>query len=150
MKPWDEKLDKLSFRLAELSDKAASASDDAKAAREMKTEALRDSVSTAKGDMIAFEEKVKEAEEEGKSKISTALLKAKMTHEAKVQDRKDNRDKAFLELYMEDRALTAVDCLDVADYMIANAIVNYLELVEAAIEYNERFGGEAEAETPAE
>ncbi|MCR5291898.1 MAG: hypothetical protein K6E28_03285 [Eubacterium sp.] len=47
--------------------------------------------------------------EEGKSKFSTALLKAKMTIEAKRQDRKDNRDKLIILNYLKQQLNTARD-----------------------------------------
>ena len=140
MKKFDERLAELSERLAVLSKKAEDASVEAKEAREMKQEAIQDQISTVKGDVVAFQENAKLEAEEEKSKLRTALLKAQMTMEAKRQDRKDARDKAHLEDFMDDRILTAVDCLDVADYMIANALVNMLEFQDAAIEYVERFG----------
>ena len=140
MKKWDEQLADLSVRLAELSEKAEKASAEAKEAREYKTEAIKDNISTAKGDMVAFQEKVRLAEEEGKNKLSVALLKAQMKLEARVQDRKDQRDKAYLECYMEDRIVSTMDSLEIADYMLANAFISYCELAEAAAEYNERFG----------
>ena len=145
MKKRDERLAELSEKLAELSAKAQSASDEAKAAREKRQEQIQDAMDTAKGNVVAFEEKVKEAGEESKTKASTALLKAKMTIGAKAQDVKDNVDKAHLEFYMDDRIITAIDCLNSADYLIANALVCYYELLDAAIEYDERFGEEEEA-----
>lgn len=145
MKKYDEVLAELSDKLSELSKKAEVAAVDAKAAREKKKDEIKDELATAKGDVIAFEEKVKDAGEEGKQKISTALLKAKMTVEEKADERKDKRDKAHLEFYMDDRIITAEDCLEIADYMIANAYVCVLELLDAAEEYVERFGAEEEA-----
>ena len=142
MKKWSEKIADLSAKLDELSKKTADASASAKEAREKKREAIESELSNVKGEVVAFEERTKLAADEEKSKISSALLKAQMTWNAKKQDRKDNIDKAFLEFYMDDRAVTAVDCLEAANYLIANALVNFLELTEAAVEYEDRFGGE--------
>ena len=49
IKRWDEKLADLSANLARLSQKAADASEDAKAARERRQETITDSIGTGKG-----------------------------------------------------------------------------------------------------
>ena len=144
MKNREEKLAELSEKLANLSIKAEQASIEAKEAREKKQDAIENSISTAKGDLAAFQEKVRLSEERGEGKLAAALLKAQMTIEAKRQQRKDNRDKACLEVFMNDRVANAVESLEMADYLIENAIVNYLELLAAAAEYDERFGGSEE------
>lgn len=144
MKKRDERLADLSAKLLDLSTKAEKASIEAKAASDKKQEAIQASISTAKGDLVAFQERVRLAEEKGEGKLSSALIKAQMTIESKIQQRKDIRDKALLERYMDDRAITAIESLEMADYLIESAIVNYLELLEAAAEYNERFGADPE------
>ena len=52
-KKWDEKLASLSADLAELSRKTAAASEDAKAARELREEAIQEKIATTKGDIAA-------------------------------------------------------------------------------------------------
>ena len=64
IKRWDEKLADLSANLARLSQKAADASEDAKAARELRQETITDRIGTAKGNVAAFQERIRIAGEE--------------------------------------------------------------------------------------
>ena len=82
-KTWDEKLADLSVKLAELSKKTADASEDAKAYRELRQEAIKDKISTVKGDVAAMQENARIEEEEREGKIKSALLRARMTVKAK-------------------------------------------------------------------
>ena len=144
-KTWDEKLSNLSVKLAELSQKAADASDDAKAYRELRQEAIQEKISTVKGDVAAMQENARIAEEERQGKIKSALLKARMTVKAKHEDYVNARDKRILEDYMDEKILYIMDCYDSAALMIADAQLSVLEVAEALQEYEERFGGEPEA-----
>ena len=143
MKTWDQKLSDLSVKLAELSQKAADASADAKAYRELKQEAIQDKISTVKGDVAAMQENARIAEEEREGKIKSALLKARMTVKAKHEDYVNARDKKILENYMDDKMLYILDCYDSAALIIADAQLSILEFADALQEYEERFGGEA-------
>ena len=143
MKTWDRKLSDLSVKLAELSQKAADASADAKAYRELKQEAIQDKISTVKGDVAAMQENARIAEEEREGKIKSALLKARMTVKAKHEDYVNARDKKILENYMDDKMLYILDCYDSAALIIADAQLSILEFADALQEYEERFGGEA-------
>ena len=141
----DEKLSNLSVKLADLSQKAAYASEDARIYRELRKEAIQDKISTAKGNVAAMQENARIAEEERQGKIKSALLKARMTVKAKHEDHKDARDKRHLENYMDDEILYILDCYDAAAFLIAEAQLSILEVAEALQEYEERFGGEPEA-----
>ena len=143
-KTWDEKLSDLSVKLAELSKKTADASEDAKAYRELKQEAIQDKISTVKGDVAAMQENARIAEEEREGKLKSALLKARMTVKAKHEDHVNARDKRLLENYMDDQVMYILDCYDAATLLIADAQLSILEFADALQEYEERFGGEAE------
>ena len=143
-KTWDEKLSSLSVKLADLSKKAADASADAKAYRELRQEAIRDKISTVKGDVAAMQENARIAEEEREGKIKSALLKARMTVKAKHEDYVNARDKRLLENFMDDEILYIMDCYDSAALMIADAQLTILELADALQEYEERFGDKPE------
>ena len=143
-KTWDEKLSDLSVKLAELSKKTADASEDAKAYRELKQEAIQDKISTVKGDVAAMQENARIAEEEREGKMKSALLKARMTVKAKHEDYVNARDKKLLENYMDDQVTYILDCYDAATLLIADAQLSILEFADALQEYEERFGGEAE------
>ena len=62
-KAWDEKLANLSEKLNDLSRKAAEASEDAKAYRELRQEVIEDKISTVKGNVAAMQENARLAEE---------------------------------------------------------------------------------------
>ena len=145
-KTWDERLAELSVKLGELSKKASDASEDAKVYRELRKEAIQDKISTVKGDVAAMQENARLAEEEQKGKIKSALLKARMTVQAKHEDRKDARDKKRLERYIDEEINYILDCYDAAAFLIADAELSIYEVADALQEYDERFGGEPEEE----
>jgi len=139
-KKWDEKLTALSEKLDELSKKTAAAAEDAKAERELREEAIREKISDTKGDIAAMQENLRLAEEENMSKLSSALLKAQMTVRARIQDRKEARDKKLLSIYIDDHIDYILDCYDSAALLVANAQLAILETLDAAMEYEARYG----------
>ena len=141
-KTWDERLAELSVKLGELSKKASDASEDAKVYRELRKEANQDKISTVKGNVAAMQENARLAEEEQKGKIRSALLKARMTVQAKHEDRKDARDKKRMEFYIDEEINYILDCYDAAAFLIADAELSILEVADTLKEYEERFGGE--------
>ena len=142
-KTWDERLAELSVKLDELSKKASDASEDAKVYRELRKEAIQDKISTVKGDVAAMQENARLAEEEQKGKIRSALLKARMTVQAKHEDRKDARDKKRMEFYIDEGINYILDCYDAAAFLIADAELSILEVADSLKEYDERFGSES-------
>ncbi len=149
MSTFDERLAKLSSQLAELSEKAAKASEEIQAARELKEEAVQSQIETIRGNVAAMEENLRIASEEKKGKIRSALLKARMTIEAHVQDRKDARDKWHLEHYIGASLNHIMDCYESARYLIADAELSILEVIDAAKEFETRFGTEPQPEEAA-
>ena len=143
-KTFDERLTGLSVKLEELSKKAASASEDAKVCRAMRREAVKDRISTAKGNLAAMQENARMAEEERKSKIRSALLKARMTAKARHEDRVEARDRRRLENYIDDEIDYILDCYDTAAFLVADAQLSILEVSDAIQEYDDRFGGAAQ------
>ena len=143
-KTWDEKLSDLSTKLTELSKKTADAAVDAKVYRELRQEAIKDKISTVKGDVAAMQENVRIAEEEREGKMKSALLKARMTVKAKHEDYVNARDKRLLENCMDDQIMYILDCYDAATLLIADAQLSILEFADALQEYETRFGGETE------
>lgn len=143
-KTWDEKLSDLSIKLAELSKKTADAAVDAKVYRELRQDAIKDKISTVKGDVAAMQENVRIAEEEHEGKMKSALLKARMTVKAKHEDYVNARDKRLLENCMDDQIMYILDCYDAATLLIADAQLSILEFADALQEYETRFGGETE------
>lgn len=143
-KTWDEKLSDLSIKLTELSKKTADAAVDAKVYRELRQEAIKDKISTVKGDVAAMQENVRIAEEEREGKMKSALLKARMTVKAKHEDYVNARNKRLLENCMDDQIMYILDCYDAATLLIADAQLSILEFADALQEYETRFGGETE------
>ena len=139
-KKWDEKLSELSVKLDELSKKTAFAAEDAKVNRELREEAVQEKISTTKGDIAAMQENLRLAEEENKSKLSSTLLKAQMSIRAKIEDRKAARDKKLLGMYIDDHIDYILDCYDSALLLVANAQLAILETMDAAMEYEARYG----------
>ena len=144
MKRWDEKLADLSEDLAKLSEKTADASADAKAAREMRQEVVKDRISTAKGNVVALEEKIRLSGEETKGKLGGAVLAAKMAIREKHRQRKEKRDKKLLEAYIDDQIGLVYESFEAASYLISEAQLAMLQAVEAIDEYNEKYGDGAE------
>ena len=138
-KKWDERLSDASAKLDELSKKAAKAAEEAKAARELKEEAIKDKISTAKGDVAAFQDKVERTKEENRSKLSSSLIKAQMTIEAKIAEKKAARDQKHFEAYIDDQIEYIYDCFDLASYLVANAELAILETLDAIVEFEEKY-----------
>ena len=144
-KTWAERLANLSVKLDELSKKTAEASEDAKAYRELRTEAIQERINTAKGNVAAMQENARMAEEEREGKFRSAMLKARMTVKARHEDHRDARDKRNLELFIDDELLYILECYDAAAFLIADAELSIYEVADALKEYEERFGTEPEA-----
>ena len=143
MKKFDEQLMDLSKDLNKLSEKAANASAEVTETRELAREAIEDKISTAKGDLAAFEDKIDRDSEEKLSKIANNMLKAQMTIRGKIQNIKDAHDKRVMENYIDDRILHLADLYVTVDYLLSEANLTVLETVAAVAEYNDRFGEEA-------
>lgn len=144
-KNWEESLQSLGAKLDELSAKAKEAAETAKAAQQEKREELDATLRDARGDFVAFQERVREANERGQSKLFSEALKARMTLEAKVRDAKDAKDKKRLERFITTEVAHVADCYDAALFLIAEAKLAALEALSAAVEYKDRFGGDAES-----
>ncbi len=145
MKKWDEKLADLSTDLDRLSKKASDASEDAKAARELRQEAINDRIGTARGNVIAFQEKMRIAGEERKSRLFSALLKVQMTAEERARQRREEKDKRHLEKYIDEQINSISENFETASYLISDAQLAILETIKAIDEYSEKYGaGEAD------
>ncbi len=144
IKRWDEKLADLSTNLASLSKKAADASEDAKAARELRQEMINDRISTAKGNVAALQERIRISGEEKKGKLDSAVLKAQMTVREKIRQHRENRDKRQFEKYIDDQISFIYESFDTASYLISDAQLAILETIKAIDEYNEKYGDASE------
>ncbi len=142
---FDERLGKVRDDLEKLSKKAESVYGDVKAACELGTEVVQDKIKDVKGDMVAAQERIRVADEENKSHLSSEMLKIQMQLRAKVEDIKTARDKKKLENYIDEHILHMADLYDTIEYLLADAELTTMEAVSAMEEYNERFGENEEA-----
>ena len=142
MRTFDERLTAVSENLDKLSKKAADAAGDAKAARELGQEVIQNKISDVKGDMAAFQDRVSIAEEEGKRKLFSQVMKAQMTLEAKVEDLRNAVDKKKLGRYIDNHIIHLADLYDTISFLLTDAELTILETNEALKEYDEKFGGE--------
>ncbi len=140
MKKWDETLADLSEDLAKLSRKTAEASEEAKTARELKEEAIKDRISTVKGNVAAFQENARLAGEEKESKFRSAVLKAQMTVEEKITEFKEKKDKKMFEAYLDAQINYIIENYETASYLVSNAQLAILETSEAIAEFEEKYG----------
>lgn len=148
MKKWDEKLADLSTDLVRLSEKAADTSVDVKTASELKEESIDDRISKARGHVAAFQERIRTASDEKKSKLSSSLLKAQTTIEEKRRQRREKKDRRLLETYIDDQISYIYENIETASYLISSVQLAVLETVAAIDEYNTKYAattGEAEA-----
>ena len=143
-KKWDEKLYALSADLEDLSKKTAAAAEDAKAARELREEKISDRISTTKGNVAALQENIRIAEEENRSKLASAILKARMSVRARIEDCREAKDKALFEVFIGDRMDYVFDCYNSAALLVADAQLTILEIMDAIAEYDARYGTKEE------
>ena len=73
-------------------------------------------------------------------KLSSALLKAQMTIEAKIHDKRDARDKRLFDLYIKEQTAYIDDCFSAANYLIDNATLAILEMMDATEDYEYQHG----------
>ena len=65
--------------------------------------------------------------------------------EAKIAEKKAARDQKHFEAYVEDQVNYIYDCFDLASYLIANAELALLETLDAAAEFEAKYGPIEEA-----
>lgn len=140
MSKFDTRLEKVSADLGALSEKAARAAEEAKAAQDLHKEALTDQISTVKGDVAAFKENVRIDQEKERGRIASALLKAQMTVEAKIQERRGARDQRLMEMYVADQLDYIDECFGVAAYLVQNGQLALLETLDAVAEFEAKYG----------
>ncbi len=143
---FEERLNKLSEDLNKLSQRAVEVCGDAKAAGELGQEVLQDKIKDAKGDMVAVQENIRLAGEEGKNHLSSQILKAQMTLEAMVEDLKDAHDKKKMEKYIDKHIIHLADLYDSINFLLSDVELTILETATALDEYKERFGEKEEEE----
>lgn len=109
---------------------------------------IEDRADTVEGAFNAAKENIRLSKERRDSKIYAFKLKAQMKAEAvkqKLADRRAEKDKAALELYIIDLLDYAECCQQVAFAAAIEADMTLLEAAEAAAEYVEKYGEAEEA-----
>lgn len=102
-----------------------------------------DKVAAADGNIAAAKENLRLAKERTDSKIYAFKLKAQMKAEAvkqKLADKRAEKDKASMELYILDLLDYAECCQQVAFAAAIEADMTLLEAAEVAAEYVEKYG----------
>ncbi len=143
---YDERVEKVRGDLEKISKKAESVYGDVKAACELGQEVVQDKLKDVKGDMVAAQERIRVADEENRSHLSSQMLKVQMQLRAKVEDMKTAHDKKKLEEYIDSHIIHMADLYDTIEYLLSDAELTMMEAVSAIDEYNERFGEKEEAE----
>ncbi len=136
----DARLEKMSENLATLSAKAAAAAEEAKTVREAREEAISEQISTVKGDVAAFQENVRIASEEGRSKIASALLKIQMTIKENIRERRQSKDQFLTQVYVAEQLDYIDECFAIAAYLVNEAQLAMYDTMEAVREYEEKYG----------
>lgn len=106
---------------------------------------LNKKISDAKSSLEATKENFRITGERAKGKISSQLLKAQMDmKEAKkeIEERKEAKDKAKLEKYIENSLDYAADSIELALMAAQEAKIAFLEALETQAEYDELYGEE--------
>lgn len=110
---------------------------------------MDDKIATAEGNINAAKENLRLAKERTDSKIYAFKLKAQMKAEAvkqKLADKRAEKDKAAMEMYIVDLLDYAECCQQVAFAAAIEADMTLLEAAEIAADYIEKYGEPEAAE----
>lgn len=110
---------------------------------------MDDKIATAEGNINAAKENLRLAKERTDSKIYAFKLKAQMKAEAvkqKLADKRAEKDKAAMEMYIIDLLDYAECCQQVAFAAAIEADMTLLEAAEIAADYIEKYGEPEAAE----
>ena len=137
------KINEINDDLKKISDKIKDSADTVAISGMYAKDELDEKISDAKGNLESIKENARINSEKRKGKISSHLLKAQMDlKEAKkeMEERKEARDRAKLEKYIENRLDYAGDSIEIALMAAGEAKVAFLEALEASLEYDELYG----------
>lgn len=144
-----EKINEINESLKNLSNKLKDSTDTVVISGMYAKDELDKKISDAKSNLEATKENVRIGSEKAKGKLSSYILQTQMNmREAKkeFEEKKEARDKAKLEKYIDSRLDYAKDSIALAVMAAQEAKVAFLEAVEAQTEYEELYGETAKKE----
>ena len=143
----DKRIAKLNVKMNDLGDKAKDSVETAKIEGMYAKDKLDDEVAKTKGDVVALRENFRLLADRAKSKVSSELLRTQMNIDVakeKLAEKKEARDKAKMEEYIEDMVEYAEACLELSILAAEEAKLATLEAIDAQAEYEDLYGTEEE------
>ena len=140
-----QKIDEFNKSMKEFGDKVKDYSDTAAISGMYAKDAIDAKIDDAKSGLAAAKENARLITERGKSKFSSALIKAQMelnVAKENIAEKKEARDKEKLSKYIDDELEYAESSLQLAFLAAQEAKLAFLEAVAAQKEYDEKYGEE--------
>lgn len=140
-----QKIDEFNKSMKEFGDKVKDYTDTAAISGMYAKDAIDAKIDDAKSGLAAAKENARIISERGKSKFSSALIKAQMelnVAKENIAEKKEARDKEKLSKYIDDELEYAESSLQLAFLAAQEAKLAFLEAVAAQKEYDEKYGKE--------
>lgn len=140
-----QKIDEFNKSMKEFGDKVKDYTDTAAISGMYAKDAIDAKIDDAKSGLAAAKENARIISERGKSKFSSALIKAQMelnVAKENIAEKKEARDKEKLSKYIDDELEYAESSLQLAFLAAQEAKLAFLEAVAAQKEYDEKYGEE--------
>lgn len=140
-----QKIDEFNKSMKEFGDKVKDYTDTAAISGMYAKDAIDAKIDDAKSALAAAKENARIISERGKSKFSSALIKAQMelnVAKENIAEKKEARDKEKLSKYIDDELEYAESSLQLAFLAAQEAKLAFLEAVAAQKEYDEKYGKE--------
>ena len=138
-----QKIDEFNKSMKEFGDKVKDYTDTAAISGMYAKDAIDAKIDDAKSALAAAKENARIISERGKSKFSSALIKAQMelnVAKENIAEKKEARDKEKLSKYIDDELKYADQSIALAFLAVEDAKVAFLNAVEAQQEYDEKYG----------
>lgn len=140
-----QKIDEFNKSMKEFGDKVKDYTDTAAISGMYAKDAIDAKIDDAKSGLAVAKENARIISERGKSKFSSALIKAQMelnVAKENIAEKKEARDKEKLSKYIDDELEYAESSLQLAFLAAQEAKLAFLEAVAAQKEYDEKYGEE--------
>lgn len=140
-----QKIDEFNKSMKEFGDKVKDYTDTVAISGMYAKDAIDAKIDDAKSALAAAKENARIISERGKSKFSSALIKAQMelnVAKENIAEKKEARDKEKLSKYIDDELEYAESSLQLAFLAAQEAKLAFLEAVAAQKEYDEKYGEE--------
>ena len=140
-----QKIDEFNKSMKEFGDKVKDYTDTVAISGMYAKDAIDAKIDDAKSGLAVAKENARIISERGKSKFSSALIKAQMelnVAKENIAEKKEARDKEKLSKYIDDELEYAESSLQLAFLAAQEAKLAFLEAVAAQKEYDEKYGKE--------